>query len=474
MNAQGLVALLSPRCGESLRELAASVLANHTQPEVRSALLSAGLAGGESVSRAALQSLRAHATGDEAPFVQLYELGPPTLRSACVEALGATRGPSGDALLGQSCSANDAEERLAALKAMAQRGSPELQACLDAALCDRDEAVKTHALEALLHHPASDQILLRLALHGPDGQKLPALMEAARRGIASTMLEEAAAELLEFGATLTDLTRTRELDGVVAVARHLAKRNHQPALVGLAALGKSVVRRLRREVGACLMLYPVEQRRAALASLVSTHDRDLLEVVARGLVEAKDAAALVPLLRLTLECRGRTVVWARETLERDPRSQDLEALLGALHSNFASAKRAAAMRLASLGDGGAVEGLLAVSLEADVEVQLATLEALTGFTPTHESVRARMLDALTFGDLSVRQTACEALGLARCAEAVPALIGLLGSVFLRPRAAEALRRIGDRRGFIAMKRFERRSKLRAEQKAIARRIVRKR
>jgi HEAT repeat protein len=112
-----------------------------------------------------------------------------------------------------------------------------------------------------------------------------------------------------------------------------------------------------------------------------------------------------------------------------------------------------------------------VSREKDVEVQLAALEALMRFTAKHELVRERMLEAVAFGDLSVRQAACEALGQARCAEAVPALIALLGNTFLRPRALDALRRIGDRRGFIAMKRLERRTKQRAEQKALAKRIV---
>ncbi len=474
MEPAALLPLLAPRGGEVLRELAATALGAHAQAQVRAELLAAGIAGGEGVARAALQSLRAHGGTDEAPFVQLWDMGPRGIRTECLEALGMTCGERGTAVLLDACVAAIPEQRIAALAALSKRGCVEAIARLEEALRDEESTVRDHALEALLLHSGSDAILLRLALEGPETQRLPALTEAARRGLGSTLLEGAASDLLRFGATLTDVTRTRELDGVVAVARHLARLQHPEALAGLRALGTSVIRRLRREAGDGLMQYSIAARRDSLAALVGTHDRDLLQVVARGLVEAKDSAALVPLLRLTLECRGRVVVWAHEALQSDPRHNELDALLGALHSEFAAAKRAAAHRLAALGDEGAVAGLLAVSNETEVEVQLAALEALTAFTPTHDEVRARMLDALSFGDLSVRQTACEALGLARCVEAVPALIVVLGSNFLRPRAVEALRRIGDRRGFIAMRRLERRTALRAEQKALARKLVRKR
>jgi HEAT repeat protein len=68
-----------------------------------------------------------------------------------------------------------------------------------------------------------------------------------------------------------------------------------------------------------------------------------------------------------------------------------------------------------------------------------------------------MADAVTYGDLSLRLTVIEAIGEAclagtRVPSAVDPLIRALGNRFLRKKAEVALRRMGDRRGLLAVKR----------------------
>ena len=58
-----------------------------------------------------------------------------------------------------------------------------------------------------------------------------------------------------------------------------------------------------------------------------------------------------------------------------------------------------------------------------------------------------------------RNRPSEALGEARCKAAVPDLVKALHNYFLRPRAEQALKMIGDRKGYLAIKRLKRREKL---------------
>jgi hypothetical protein len=59
----------------------------------------------------------------------------------------------------------------------------------------------------------------------------------------------------------------------------------------------------------------------------------------------------------------------------------------------------------------------------------------------------------------VREKAIETLGENQVKAAVEPLIRLLGNPFLRFRAEEALMRIGDRRGYLAIKRRKIREKM---------------
>jgi HEAT repeat protein len=452
---------------EALRTLAVSALGDRRCAGAREVLLKAAVAGGTEVAIRATKSL----LGLDAPeedFLAIHASGPPQARVSCLEALGQRQGERGLELLLRSMGDELVAVRRVALAGLIRRNPAQLPAYLELALKDADEVLAGMALDAALQHDGTTELLLKLAAD-PDGAAgLPALAELARRGAAGELMQTRAPALLLWGATLTEVRRTRMVDGIMAVARHAAAAGQVAVFPGLIALGSSVIRGLRRTAGEALLTFGPAVRGDALAALVDTRDRDLLVTVARGLVESKDSRAFVPLLRITLECRGRMVPWAVKALADSELYSDVEALLQALHSPHSTARRAAAHRLMELKDPRAADGLLVVSADADVEVQLAAIEALVPFTAEREDVKARMLEVLQFGDLSVRQAACEALGVARVQEALPTLIGLLGNNFLRPRVTEALRLIGDRRGFIALRRLERRETRRKEMKARAR------
>jgi HEAT repeat protein len=266
-------------------------------------------------------------------------------------------------------------------------------------------------------------------------------------------------EFLLKGANVTDLTQRDYLDGLSAAAKALGQSQLPEALLALTALARSVIKRLRRIAIEAVMLFDPQDRAEALYSLIDTYDPDVLKNVALGLNEAGDPRAALALIRAANECKGRASVKARAALVRRPEIRDLDFLVKCLSERWATVRRYAAERLKMLKDRRAVPALLKASRDDDVEVQLAVFEALSPFAAEDEAVTQRMLEAIGYGDISVRQAACESLGEARCRAAVPDLIRAIHNFFLRPRATEALRRIGDRKGYLALKRLERREKL---------------
>ena len=78
-------------------------------------------------------------------------------------------------------------------------------------------------------------------------------------------------------------------------------------------------------------------------------------------------------------------------------------LIGCLAEKWPSVKRFAAEQLKIVKDPKSVPALLEASRDEDVEVQLAVFEAMGPFASENEDVRARMLEAIGYGDISVRQ-----------------------------------------------------------------------
>lgn len=330
---------------------------------------------------------------------------------------------------------------------------------LEKALDDEDERVRLRTVELLVRLPDTAHLLVPVVANEKGLIRRKALTALANLGIVTPELVLAYMEFLLEGANVTDMSDREYLDGLGAAAKALGKENVPEGLLALTALVRSVIKRLRRIAIEGIMSYAPEERADALFSLQDTYDMDVLKNVAFGLHEGKDSRSIVPLIRTSYECKGRPQVRAQAVIKDYEEVSDLEFLLGCLKNRWASVRRFGAERLKILHDARSIPGLLEASRDDDVEVQLAVFEALGVFATESKPVVDRMLEAISFGDISVRQMACESLGEARCKEAVPDLIKALYNFFLRPRASEALKRIGDRKGYLAMKRIERREKL---------------
>lgn len=254
-------------------------------------------------------------------------------------------------------------------------------------------------------------------------------------------------------------TGAEVLDAMAAIAAILGDAHEPRALAGFAALCRSTSRRLRRTGLEAILRYPPELRGDVLVELAETHDKNMLATLAMTLAESKDPRAVVPLIRTYVECSGRSVRRAHEYLLDDERLRDTDFLLNLLTHKSGSVRRYAAQNLKSCKDARVVEPLLKVSHDEDVEVQLAAIEALGGFARTDATVADRLIEVCNVGDVTVRQAAVEALGDAQVEAAVPVLVKALYNVFLRPRAEEALKKVGGRQGYLAMKRLKRREVL---------------
>ena len=349
--------------------------------------------------------------------------------------------------------------RLAALEAVTRLTGVGAIPHLEAALDDLEEEVRVMAMTLLCTIEDSTPELVR-AVHTQDGDvRRKALVALANRGVITSDLITAYIEFLYQGSSCTDLSQRDYLDSLAVTAKTLGSSQNFEAMLALTALARSVIRRLRRAAIEGLMCYPPDERADALCSIIDTHDADIVKNVAMGLHEARDRRAVRPLIRAALECRGKAMLRAKEALEEYEEIRDTDFLIEGLKEKWPSVRRYSAERLKDLKDPKSIPALLEASRDDDVEVQLAVFEAMGPFASENEEVTKRMLEAIGYGDISIRQAACEALGEARCKAAVPDLIKALHNFFLRPRASDALKRIGDRKGYLAIKRLQIREKL---------------
>jgi HEAT repeat protein len=278
--------------------------------------------------------------------------------------------------------------------------------------------------------PWADTCLLRAA-----EEDERALRAALARGLAPKVAPGTAARILG-SAEWPDAQRAR-------VARHAPAGALERALADRAP----AVRRAAAET--------LARTRALdpLARAAETDDLVVLRHVAITLGEAGDPRAALPLVRAAEEGRGDLNRRAKKLLAG--RAFAVPELLEWAARPRASIRRFAVEKLGESGDERALEALLRAVDDAHVDVQYAAVLALQGFAG-REAVADRLIACLGYGDVGVRQAAVEALGEARVAKAVPALTKALGNPFLKARAAEALKRIGDRQGMLAVLRRKRR------------------
>ena len=330
---------------------------------------------------------------------------------------------------------------------------------LTAALRDPEESVRICAVKLLARIPdASPELAEAAASHKGEVRRL-AITALANRNIIVDSLMPLYFEFLLKGAGCTDMSQVDYLDAIASICKCLAENRHPEGLLAFTSLARSPIRRLRRMAIEAIMLFDPEERADALHSLEESEDRDVLRNVAEGLHECRDPRAILPLIRVAMTFRGRPALRAKQALKEYEETGSIGFLVESLKSRWAAVRKYAAEQLKKLKDRASIPGLLEASHDEDVEVQLAVIEALGPFAGESTDVTKRMLGVVTYGDVSVRQAACEALGEARCKEAVPELIKALHNYFLRPRAEQALKLIGDRKGYLAIKRLERREKL---------------
>lgn len=323
---------------------------------------------------------------------------------------------------------------------------------------DPELCVRRTVVELLARHKSAAEHLVPFVLGEEEELRQRATIALATHGYHSPDLSTAYLGFLELHAS--ELKPEADIvDAMAAIAKLLGDAREPRALDGFLALCRTGSRRLRRTGIEAILAFPVEQRVEPLLTLSETHDKNMLSALALALADQGEKRAIVPLIRTYVECSGRASRNAWEHLKKDERIKDTDFLLQLLGSKAASVRRFSAGNLRTCQDARVVEPLLKVSHDEDVEVQLAAIEALGGFAKAEESVSARLIEACSQGDVTVRQAAVEALGAAKVESSVPVLIKALFNVFLRPRAEEALRNVGGRQGYLAMKRLKRREAL---------------
>ncbi len=377
---------------------------------------------------------------------------------ACV-----VRDPAGArALLPSSIEDPAAEVREAALRSAAGRLGPEALPVAAPRIQDPSAPVRVAAVDLLAQWAVDEatDLLRRASVDREDRVRWRALLALARRGFVDPAQAITYAELLT-GIAAREKLSADEIDGLCAIAGCLGRlggADAERAADSLVTAAGSSALRLRRAAVEAIQRMPVEPRLRAFAGLADTHDRSILKVIGLGLGEARAPAGLVPLLRILDECGGKPADQARGHLDHYAEARQLDSLVGLLKNRWVSVRRFAAEGLRDLNDERSVPPLMEALGDEDVEVQLAAVLALSRFASRSE-VAERLIAAVEYGDLTVRQTAVEALGEAKVSAAVPMLIRALGNPFLRTRAEHAIRAIGDRKGWLAVRRRRLREKL---------------
>lgn len=451
--------LMSDQFPEKVRIIAARRLGSLGGEEASQALASMVQATRGKLLDACWTALEAcHTISDFTMLPLLVAPDPDTKARALAIYARFTDSTAADLITGLTNDA-DLNVRVAALTALANVNPNGSIPVLETALDDLEEPVRECAIDLLCGLEDSTPELVRIVSTQDGEVRRRALVCLANRGVVTPELVQPYIEFIYQGSSCTDLSQRSYLDSLASTAKTLGQSQNFEAMLALTALARSVIRRLRRAAIEGLMCYPPEERVDALYSLLDSHDPDVVRNVSIGLAEVGDQRALLPLIRTAIECRGKQAIRAKEALEKFENARDIDFLIAGLAERWPSVRRWSAEQLKTNADPKSIPALLEASRDENVEVQLAVFEAMAPFASEDESVIERMLEAVKVGDISVRQQACEALGEARCAEAVPELIRALHNYFLRPRAQDALKRIGDRQGYLAIKRLQIRERL---------------
>jgi len=433
--------------------------------------------------------------------------------------------PKVRAALGDS----DAGVRRAAYETMARVLNEDALDVWLRALRDPDAAVRGWAFEqisAMPWKPRVREALVDAATSRDASVRVRAAATLASHRVFEPRLARSYAQALE--RALEESVSDRDRSALtVALVKAVSETAPAGSLELLLQAARAKSAPLRRAAVDALLARPRRSSLMAAAALADTDDPDILRRIAEHLAVAVDPRGLIPLLRALDECPG-VGEKLRSLLAAYPQTKQLRSLLKLLKERWPSVKRFALKALVELESPEMIEPLLAATKDPDVEVQRAAVQALAKFAKQPEvekrlmelrdacddettrqhaiamllgmdpasviepllqasrdddievqyaavqalgkyanrpDVSKRLIELLDYGDISVREKAMETLGEYQVKDAVEPLIRYLGNPFLKFRAQEALMRIGDRKGILAIKRFKIREKLFGKKKS---------
>jgi HEAT repeat protein len=364
-------------------------------------------------------------------------------------------GPGARETLESALDDADAEVREFALRQFGALFGDEVLSHAAAFASDPSPAVRAAALEAITRWPAPETTeILRECFHDEDDKvRWRALLALAQRGVMDAELEHAYTKVLKDLACREDLN-SEEIEGLCAVADCVAQHGGGKAkdvMESFIAAAKSGSLRLRRVAVEAIQRFPPGPRLAAYAQLTDTLDKSILKIVGASLGEAGDRRGIVPLIRIVDECGGRPGDQARLMLDKYPQLKDVDFLIKNLKNRWMAVRRFSADHLRDVKDPRVIPPLLEAFADSDVELQFAAILALQKHA-TEPRVLEKLIAAVEYGDLTVRQMAAETLGAQKVTAAVPVLIAALSNPFLKRIAEKALLDIGDRKAWLAVHR----------------------
>jgi HEAT repeat protein len=394
----------------------------------------------------------------------------------------------------EALQSKDVQQRLAAVKTLAETGGPDADGLLQKALRDRDWEVVHRAAEALGERGTRGtvEVLADFAITGPTRSIRLAAAASARKldapsacaALARRLKGDEAVRAAEALAVVGEAAAAKDLE---RLAKKKVKGAERERLAGIEALGAL---RDPSRIGFfadCLKDEDQSVRAAAVQALAATGDVAAIEPLREGLNAASITAVL--------ERRYIAAIRALLAGEADAKKRDFAAqmvvrsfgiggsaaaaarmtrLLGALgdakapvgpvdeyakllsssgagHAS-AEVRRAAVHSLGRLGKPGSYDRLAAVAAgDAAAGVRFHALRAAVAVKG--DGAQALLLDRLARdADPSVREEAAAILGKRRLKEAVPALVDALRDKEWTVCVASAvsLGRIRDARGMPAL------------------------
>jgi HEAT repeat protein len=351
----------------------------------------------------------------------------------------------------------DAEVRLAALRSLIHLMGEDALDVATGMVEDPSREIRFAAVEFLCGF-ADSRVIPCLNKAARESEELiykKAIFSLAARKIWDSTLEDRMLNLLIQGVGAPKIA-PEDADGYSEIIQLLKFVKLEKALDALISAAKSSSLRIRRVASEAIEHYPDARRLDAFARLVDTEDKTVLRKVALALGEAGDPRGVIPLIRAVEECGGMVGKNALKFLKKQADLSDLSFLIEALRTRWPSVKIFAARRIENLNSPELIDPLLKAMDDEDIEVQLTVAQALKNFADD-DRVANRLVENIGYGDISLRLLVTEIIGEASLAgkkieAALEPLIRALGNRFLKRKAEQALRLMGDRQGLLAVKR----------------------